>query len=251
MNGMIMWMREQPKYYLGSKYKMPGLRKAMKKILKRAGKRRNYRRGKKNVIVNTSKALAPIAQRYITTLKYCQTYKPVNSFGLNNWQIRLNSIFDPDLTGSGHQPYGRDTFSTLYARYRVVKCNYAIQAYSTDGLPVCVSALPANESHLFSSVSEARENPRAKFIVQAGTGSELKTLRGSVYLPSLMGRTSQQYMSDDRYQSTMGTNPAENAILNIQAMLIDENLLINPSVVYVVTLKYTVEFFDLINQVQS
>jgi len=208
-----------------------------------------YAKKKSKVLVN--RALQPIAQRYIATLKYCQTYKPVNSTGLNNWQVRLNSIFDPDLTGTGHQPYGRDQLAGLYARYRVISCKYAIQAYSENGIPINVSALPANESHLFSSVSEARENPRTRFIVQAGNGSELKTLRGSVSLASLMGRTKSQYMADDRYQATMGTNPAENAILNIQAQTIDETLLINPGTVYVLTLVYKVEFFDLINQIQS
>lgn len=203
----------------------------------------------KKLVIN--KALQPIAQRYICSLKYAQTFKPTNTLGINNWQIRLNSIFDPDFTGGGHQPYGRDQLAGLYARYRVLSCSYAIQAWSSDGHAICVSALPANESHLFSSVSEARENPRCRFIVQAGTGSEFKTLRGRVNLPSLVGRTKAQYMSDDRYQATQGSNPAENAYLNVQGQLIDEGLLINPSIVYLVTLKYKVEFFDLINQPQS
>lgn len=31
----------------------------------------------------------------------------------------LNSIFDPDYTGVGHQPYGRDQWATLYGKYMV------------------------------------------------------------------------------------------------------------------------------------
>jgi hypothetical protein len=32
---------------------------------------------------------------------------------------RLNSLFDPDLTGTGTQPYGYDTLATIYQQYKV------------------------------------------------------------------------------------------------------------------------------------
>lgn len=212
---------------------------------KRMNKKRAYKK-RRTVLANT-KALQPFAQRYITTLKYCETFKPLNTpTGMNVWQLRLNSIFDPNLTGVGHQPYGRDQFEPIYGRYRVISCSYVINAWSSDGAAIQVAALPANEAHTpaFSSASEIRENPRAKYIVQNGQGADFKTLRGKVYLPSLVGRNKSQYMADDRFQATMGSSPAENAVLNIYAQMVDEQLLINPSTVFAVTLKYTVEFFD-------
>lgn len=217
-----------------------------RKIRVRRPKRKMIKKKRTTVLTNT-KAMRPFAQRYITTMKYCQTYKPLNTpTGLNVWQLRLNSIFDPDLTGIGHQPYGRDQLEPLYGRYRVISCAYAINAWSSDGAAVQVAALPANEAHTpaFSSVSEIRENPRARYMVQNGQGADFKTLKGKVYLPSLVGRNKAQYMADDRFQATMGSSPAENAVLNIYGQLFDESLLINPSIVYSITLTYTVEFFD-------
>jgi len=64
-----------------------------------------------------NKALQPIPQRYIATMKYSQTF--LLSDVSPGWTFNLNSIFDPDRTGTGHQPYGHDTFQTLYNRYRV------------------------------------------------------------------------------------------------------------------------------------
>lgn len=34
--------------------------------------------------------------------------------------FRLNSLYDPDYTGAGHQPYGYDQMSTFWTDYRVV-----------------------------------------------------------------------------------------------------------------------------------
>ena len=36
-------------------------------------------------------------------------------------QYKVNSIFDPDLTGSGNQPLGRDTWTSIYNFYKVLE----------------------------------------------------------------------------------------------------------------------------------
>nr|WAE43061.1 MAG: capsid protein [Cressdnaviricota sp.] len=38
-------------------------------------------------------------------------------------QFKVNSIFDPDLTGAGHQPLGRDTWAAIYNYYKVLEVN--------------------------------------------------------------------------------------------------------------------------------
>lgn len=48
---------------------------------------------------------------------------------LNQW--RTNSIFDPDLTGVGHQPRYHDQWTTLYRKYYVRKCHVTIRVHTT------------------------------------------------------------------------------------------------------------------------
>lgn len=224
---------------------MPGKRKyaPRKKMISR---RRNYRR-KPRVIVN--RALHPIPQRFITKMKYSEQFITDATTGM--YKFNLNSIYDPNLSGTGHQPYGFDTLATLYNRYRVIACGYRIQVNwqtNQSAQPVLVGALPANESLLFSSVSELRENPRAKYISQ-NYGAESKVLSGKTYIPSLVGRTKAQYMADDRYQATMTTSPNELAILNI---ITGPNGSDSPgSATLQIVLEYTVEFFDIKHLAQS
>jgi hypothetical protein len=45
---------------------------------------------------------------------------------------RLNSLFDPDLTGAGTQPYGFDTLATIYQQYKVSRVRVSIDFLSPD-----------------------------------------------------------------------------------------------------------------------
>lgn len=57
----------------------------------------------------------------VVTLTY-QTHLEVSAPSLTHGGHRflLNSIFDPDYEVGGHQPFGHDTYQTLYQQYRVL-----------------------------------------------------------------------------------------------------------------------------------
>lgn len=193
---------------------------------------------------NNLGSLNPIAQRYICKMKYAQTV----TTGLSGvWQLSLNSIYDPDSTGGGHQPYGHDTFSTIYNRYRVISCSYRIIANrNSDTLQVV--AMPSNEPVVYTTASEYKENPRTRYVTQS-PNAEVKPISGKVYLPSVVGRTKAQYMADDRYQALFGANPQEAVVLNIGAFTGSDSIASN--VPFNVELVYTVECFDVKNLAQS
>ena len=218
------------------RYRGKGKRKATTKP-------RRVRRPQRLVV---NRALAPIPQRYITKMKYSE-YVATDATGM--YRFNLNSIYDPNRTGTGHQPYGFDTMATLYNRYRVISCGWRIQCmrgYNSD--PVQIGAIPSNESLTFTTLSELRENPRAKYILQ-NPGAPVQQLTGKSYLPSLVGRTKQQYMSDDSYQAQVTNSPGELALLNILTTSNTDGVVGYISIQ--VLLEYTVEFFDVKNLAQS
>lgn len=49
-------------------------------------------------------------------------------------QWKINSIYDPDLTGGGgnFQPLGRDTWAGIYNYYKVLKTKIRVQTYDTS-----------------------------------------------------------------------------------------------------------------------
>lgn len=44
-----------------------------------------------------------------------------------NYVFDLNACYDPDSTGTGHQPYPYDQWTTFYGRYQVVNAEYFVK----------------------------------------------------------------------------------------------------------------------------
>lgn len=67
--------------------------------------------------------------KLITKLHYSDVGTITCTSGVQSQYVyRLNSIFDPDLTGTGHQPMFRDQFNTVYNQYAVIssKIKYTV-----------------------------------------------------------------------------------------------------------------------------
>lgn len=65
---------------------------------------------------------SPLPARFSCVHKYAQTFTlttgTVGVMGTQN-SFRLNCMYDPDATGTGHQPYGYDQMVALYNGYQV------------------------------------------------------------------------------------------------------------------------------------
>jgi len=47
--------------------------------------------------------------------------------------FNLNSLYDPDQTGTGHQPCGYDSWAALYSRYLVMSADVEVQFFASSG----------------------------------------------------------------------------------------------------------------------
>lgn len=67
-----------------------------------------------------------LQHKFRTRLTYCDTKTLVPAAGQARYVWRLNSLFDPDFTGGGHQPGYHDEWALLYKKYRVTGCKWYI-----------------------------------------------------------------------------------------------------------------------------
>lgn len=199
-------------------------------------RRRFMKKSTPTTLVNTS--VQPIATRYISRHKYSDTFQ-LTVVGGQVYRFNLNSMWDPNRSGTGHQPYGRDQLATLYNRYRVYKVSYALSFYNASTASK-VAVCPANIEMGASTVAEIMENPQSKWAIQIPGGAQ-KIIKGSINLPRLTGRTKSQYMADDRYQSEINASPQELLILNIfGASILD----VGQTIDCAINLTYHCEWFD-------
>jgi len=62
-----------------------------------------------------------------TKLQYCDVVQLAASAGSPGlYQFRMNSLFDPDYTSTGHQPQWFDQLSAVYSYYRVLKSKITV-----------------------------------------------------------------------------------------------------------------------------
>lgn len=230
------------------KYKMAKFRMRRKRPARRPRRRGAGRRRGGQATTTVNRSLQPIPNRYICKMKYSTSI--VTDAG-GQYVFNLNSLFDPDRTGFGHQPYGYDPLAGLYNRYRVISCGWRVQQpASATGVPVIAASLPNNDNSMtFANTGEMLENPRTKYITQI-PGASIQTLTGKTYLPKLMGRSKAQYMADDNYQATVLTSPSELGLLYLQTFNGLSGSPIN-GIALLVVLEFTCEFFDVKHIVQS
>ena len=193
------------------------------------------RRRPKKVVNN---AITPVPQRFLTKHKYSTTIT-INT-AMPQYNFNLNSLFDPDRTATGHQPYGFDQISALYNRYRVYGCSYVVQGYQANN-PIRVGVVASNGIAAVTNMASLIELPRSKFITQIPGGPAAK-VTGYVDMASLTGRTKAQYMADDVYAGTALTDPSELLILNIRASTLSDTLVDGCAIT--VTLQFHCEWYD-------
>lgn len=182
-----------------------------------------------------------LPDRLKTTLIYEEKIQ-VNPAGLTGgYNYNLNSLYDPNRAGTGHQPMGFDELAGLYNRYRVHGCAYEV-TWSNFNTPVRVGVCPLNGSSNPADVDDLSEQPYSSTTIVGTIGSggnDIRRLKGYIGMKKLMGRT----ILDDRDEAVVTASPSEVAILSLLYESLDGSTAMT-SANHIVRLKYYVEFFD-------
>lgn len=152
--------------------------------------------------------------------------------------FRAGSIFDPDYTGVGHQPYGHDTYQGIFNHYRVVKSVCKI-VNTTPGASNIMSLSLHDDVGIVSDHNLLREMKPGKFI-PLNTTADTNSL-------TMVYNSHQSFPG--REQSTtalFGNNPNEEMFFHVSVE--GSNTTVNPGAIsIVVSIEYYCEFTELKN----
>ncbi len=178
----------------------------------------------------------------VTILPYVEEFKRAPGAPIDDYRWNLNSIFDPDLTSTGHQPMGYDPWSTLYSRYRVMKVKVTLVVKNHASFDGCViTQTPNNSASALSPLAAAESQWSKTTTVGQASGMDVKSITTTFDLPLILGRTPAQYRADDRYSAVFGTSPMQTCVLHTVVSSITGN---NVDLSYYIKLEYLVELFD-------
>ena len=157
--------------------------------------------------------------------------------------FQLNSLFDPDLTGVGHQPVGYDQLMALYEEYLVKAVRYKITCQSTSDNNEIIVGVSINDN------STTQQDPRVymengmtnwQVISRIGSGNNTKDFSGYIDLSKVHGVSYKEYLAETAYKGSQFANPTEGAFLHV--WIVAANQSASVGAVAHVELTYSSEF---------
>lgn len=196
----------------------------------------------------------PISERFVTTLVYADqlSFNPGTPY--YNHQFRGNSLYDFDLTGTGHQPLYFDKFCSatgIYSKYRVLKTTIDIEfgnSQTTDSL--CSIIIPSAAQVSPQTYSQAAEYPRAS-VSNPSAAVQNRTMakvRCTATTSEILGLT-QMESADNDLAASYNASPAKLWFFNV--CFVHGYAGTNCAGNFRFKTKFLVEFFDRINESQS
>jgi len=135
---------------------------------------------------------------------------------------RLNSLYDPNLSGTGHQPYGFDEVVNIYGRYCVTDVDIQLTLSGSQNTNNTLGYLITPAGYTFNMAgllaADVNEIPGGGTLVGnvATTAQGQSTVRlGTIPIGTIEGRTKASILSERDYSADYTTSPLISPVLTL------------------------------------
>lgn len=198
----------------------PAVRRRMRAAVR---KRRVY--ASRATPVRLSRATG-FAKSMLVRLRYCDMLNKAVSisttpFDNSAYHIFQTSLYDPDLTGSGHQPLYFDQLcssSGPYTRYRVYGIGYHIWAMNTNTSQIMPMVVlhSAQQADLHSLPwSQIEEQPGARVVNIGPSGARPTYVKGYMSIAKTLGLSKSDIRTEDDFEAAYNSTPVRSAFLHL------------------------------------
>jgi len=200
------------------------------------------RRGIKGAFFSTQKNY-PMPVSTTRTLKYA-AFPSINPGigAMGQYVFSANGCYDPDITGTGHQPYGFDQMMAMYNHYEVVESCIRVTPFSTQVTVPFVFCIKLDDNSVGTGTPElAMEMPMTASVAVSNyaNGTSRTQLYKKFNQLSFWGTKS----SDRETWGDVASNPVDQAYFVISAGPVSgsEDLL---ALLFCVEIEFVVKFHE-------
>ncbi len=216
----------------------------------RKGRRRNRKRKSNSWAI----ARFPFGKRKMASLRYNTfiTVNPLAGGAVNEHFFTANGLFDPDISGTGHQPLGFDQLMAIYDHFVVIGARISCWVTSIDTTyPQLVSLSVNDDTTGFTSITNVIENGTCKWRlfnpITAGAASAPKLMTYNVNPNKFLSRS--KPMADPQLKGSVSGNPQEQCYFVIACQ--PTTSVDSAGIQVAVTIDYKAIFFEPVDLSQS
>lgn len=225
--------------------------KRKKKIYKRKRFNRKRYHSRINRSLTTRMKGQGLSDSMFVKLTYCDDVAITGGvLAYMSYIYRGNSLYDPDLTGVGHQPLYFDQYINLYARYRVLGSKIQIDVINSNGGSALFYVVEPNTdissiTDIATLYEQARSGAPKIVPIAQRVASRMKKYAST---RKIMGLVKSQVFDDD-FAGTSGSNPIQLWYWNLLFASTDQTTV--PSGRFIIKITYFCQFYDRVFQTQS
>lgn len=238
---------------------------------KKQNSKRGRRRGKRNGAsgsnslmgggLSAATSMTRITERFmpvfpstiVKTLRYSTSFGIGAAVGApSTYIIRANDLFDPDFTGTGHQPMGFDQLMTWYNHFVVLKakivCTFRNQQ-ATCGVAAGIRV--DGSSTALTVIDRIVEDGAITYdtLDPKGVYGSIKTMACTADIGKLQAVSRSAMTSDPNLRGDAGTSPVE--ITYFHVLCWDASAAATSSVFCDVVVDYVAQFMEPRDQIES
>jgi len=179
--------------------------------------RRRRRRPRPDQLINYG--ISPVPNSYRTKVRYCTSVvidPSISSIGSHVFSA--NGLYDPDITGTGHQPLGFDNLMALYDHYTVLgsklTATFIAPTTSVTTSASNVGVLLDDNSTAYTTLESIREQGRVHYRTMTVSGSSNPSKITKFYSAKKFHGLINVQDNED-YKGDSAANPAEQAYFQV------------------------------------
>lgn len=214
-----------------------------------AGVDKRQKTGNANMIPDLGPLQFGFPNNILTKLKYSTVMTLSSTSGsIAKQTYAANGLFDPDITGAGHQPAFFDTWKSVYGAYQVIGSKITVNFINTGTAQIFSVGIIGDDdgttSTTFDTLCEA--NNQVNQLIGYANGGKPHAQLFMTYSP--MEHLGVEVGTDGFSNTLISANPTDIYYFTVFGACVDGN---TATVLCRVDIEYTVKFDELLSQVQN